>query len=163
MNKRGAFLSDIGIVLAVMLLFSITILVGYKVFTSYNDKWQANPEIDVNSKALVGDLQSRYVGLFDGIFVFVFVLMAVMLFVSSMLIGTNPAFFFVVLFLTVFLIGVSAIMSNVYEDVATSDQMNTTSSSFSSIPYIMDNLPKIALMFAVITMIGLFVKIKGYI
>lgn len=163
MNKRGAFLSDIGIVLAVMLLFSITIIVGYKVFTNYNDKWQANPEIDVNSKVLVGDLQSRYVGLFDGIFVFVFVLMAIMLFVSSMMIGTNPAFFFVVLFLTVFLIGVSAIMSNVYEDVATSDQMNTTSSSFSSIPYIMDNLPKIALMLAVITMIGLFVKIRGYI
>jgi len=163
MNKKAAFLSDIGIVLAVMLLFSITIIVGYKVFTNYNDKWQANPNIDTNSKVIVGDLQGRYVGLFDGIFVFVFVLMAVMLFVSSMMIGTNPAFFFVVLFLTVFLIGVSAIMSNVYTDVATSEQMNTTSSTFSSIPYIMDNLPKIALMLAVITMIGLFVKIRGYV
>jgi hypothetical protein len=161
MRKKGAFFSDIGLVLAVMLVFGLMIIVGYKVFTSYNDKWQVNPSIDTASKATVDTLHTRYVGLFDGIFMFVFALLAVMLFVSSAFIGTRPEFFFITVILAVFAIGVSAVMSNVYESVATSDQMNTTSSQFNFIPFIMGKLPLVTLLFATIVMIGLYVKIKG--
>jgi len=163
MNKRGAFMSDIGIVLAVMLLFSIVIVVGYKVFTSYNDKWQLNPSIDTDSKAIVDTLHTRYVGLFDGIFMFVFALLAVMLFVSSAFIGTRPEFFFITVILAIFVIGISAVMSNVYNDVASNEQLNTSSSQFNFIPFIMDNLPSVALLFSAIVMVGLYVKIKGFV
>lgn len=147
-------------ILAVLLLFSIVVVVGYKVFDSYNDKWQTQ-NVDSNAKALVQSSKDRYVGLFDGIFMFVFALLCVALFVSAVMIGSRPEFFFITLIILVIFIGVSASISNVYEDVSTSSNLNATSSEFSFIPFLMGELPKVTLLLGFLVMAGLYMKIKG--
>src|SRR5690348_3416217 len=109
--------------LAILLLIALFVIIGYKVFDSYNDKWQ-NMNVDSNAKALVQTSKDRFVGLWDGIFMFIVALLAVALFISSTMIGTRPEFFFITFILLCFFIGSSAVISNVYEDVATSPQLN---------------------------------------
>ena len=162
MNKKG-FFGDIGLVIAIMLLIAVMTIIGYKVFTSYNEKWQANDSVDSNAKALVQQNKDRYVALWDGIFMFIFAMLCIALFISVAAIGTRPEFFFISLILLVIFIGGSAMISNVYEDVATSPQLNTTSSEFNFIPFIMGELPNVALLLGFLVMVGLYVKIRGFI
>jgi hypothetical protein len=158
-GKKG--FADLGLVLAVLLLIGITVIVGYKIFSSYNEKWQANDSVPAAAKIEVQDLKDRYVGLFDGIFMFIFALLVIALFISVAMIGTRPEFFFITIFIMVIFIGVSALLSNVYEDTATSTQLNNTTSEFTFIPFIMGELPKLTLLMGAIILIGLYVKIRG--
>lgn len=160
MNKRGAFGSDIGLVLAILLLFGVIVIVGYKIFSDYNDEWQAKDDVSTQSKEIVGTLQGRYVNLFDGIFLFIFAGLGIALLISSVTIGTRPEFFFATLILTVIFVGISAVLSNVYSDVSTNPELNTTSQEFNVIPYLLGNLPMVTLVFAFLVMIGLYVKVK---
>jgi len=159
MNKKG-FIGDVGLVIAVLLLLSVVVLVGYKIFTSYNEKWQ-DLDVDPNAKQLVADNKERYVDLFDGIFMFVFALLCMALFISAVMIGSRPEFFFITLIILVIFIGVGASVSNVYEDISTSSNLNDTSSEFSFTPFLMGELPKVVLLLGFLVMAGLYMKIKG--
>lgn len=159
MNKRG-FFGDVGLVIAILLLVAIIVMVGYKLFSSYNTKWQAM-DVDQNAKNLVQDNKDRYVDLFDGIFMFVLALLCVALFISVAMIGTRPEFFFITIILLVIFIGAAALLSNVFTDVATSPQLNATSSEFEFIPFIMNELPTVVLLFGFIVIAGLYMKIRG--
>lgn len=162
MNKRG-FFGDIGLVIAIMLIIALMVIIGYKVFVSYNDKWQANPDVSAQAKQIVQDKKDRYVSLWDGIYMFVFALLVVALFISVAALGTRPEFFFISIILLVIFIGGSAMVSNVYEDVATNPQLNTTSSEFTFIPFIMAELPTVTLLLGFLVMLGLYVKIRGFV
>lgn len=159
LNNRG--FADLGLVLAILLLIGITVIVGYKIFTSYNEKWQNNSSVPATAKAEVQTLKDRYVGLFDGIFMFVFALLVIALFISVAVIGTRPEFFFITVFLMIIFIGVSALLSNIYSDVSTSEQLNNTTNEFVFIPFVMNDLPKLTLLMGTLILVGLYVKIKG--
>lgn len=162
-NNRKGFLGDIGLILAILMIVSLMVIVGYKIFSSYNDKWQAAPSISNQSKTLVQDSKDRYVSLFDGIFMFVFALLIVGLFISASLINTRPEFFFIALVVAVFMIGGSAVISNSFEAASDSQHLNNTSSEFTFIPFLMDNLPIITLLMVFVVMVALYVKMKGLI
>lgn len=160
MNKRG-FLGDVGLIIAILMLVSIMVIVGYKVFSSYNDKWQAAPSISTHSKALVQEQKDRYVGLFDGIFMFVFALLCLGLFISASMINTRPEFFFIAIVVLVFMIGGAALVSNAFETASDDAQLSNTSSEFTFIPFLMDNLPIVTLLLGFIVLVALYVKLRG--
>lgn len=161
MKNRKGFLGDVGLIIAILMLVSLMVIVGYKVFSSYNDKWQAAPSISTNSKELVQEEKDRYVGLFDGIFMFVFALLVLGLFISASLINTRPEFFFIALVVAVFMIGGAAVVSNSFEQAADSNQLSNTTSEFTFIPFLMDNLPIITLLLVFVVLVALYVKLKG--
>lgn len=158
-GNRG--FADLGLVLAFLLIIAVTVIIGYKVFSSYNEKWQAQDSVSADAKADVQTLKDRYVSLFDGIFMLVFALLTIALFISVAYIGTRPEFFFITVIIMIMFIGVSALMSNVYDDVGTSEQLATTTSEFSFIPFIMTKLPLVTLLLGAVILIGLYVKIRG--
>lgn len=160
MNKKG-FIGDVGLIIAIIFLVALVVIVGYKIFSSYNDKWQAAPSISAEGKQLVQDSKDRYVGLFDGIFMFVFALLVVALFLSATQLNTNPAYFFITLIVLVFMIGGSAAISNSFETASTSESLNDTSNDFSFIPFLMSNLPIVTLLLGFVVLVALYVKIKG--
>lgn len=161
MNNKKGFLGDVGLFIAIFMLVSLMIIVGYKIFSSYNDKWQAKPDIAQESKDIVQEEKDRYVGLFDGIFMFVFALLCLGLFISANLINTRPEFFFIAVIVLTFMIGGAAVISNTFETASTSNQLNATSSEFTFIPFLMSNLPVVTLLLGFIVMVALYVKMKG--
>lgn len=160
MKKKG--FADIGLVMALLLLIAIFALVGFKVFSSYNDKWQ---QLDVSndSKTYIQEQEDRYPSLFDGIFMLVFALLVVALFISVTQIGTRPEFFFITIVVLVFFIGASALLGNAFEDISEGEQLNDSSDEFNFIPFIMGNLPIVTLGLGVVVIGGLYLKIKGLI
>lgn len=158
-NRRG-FIGDIPLLIGVLFLVAVLIIVGYHFYTSFNDQYQAS-DADAQSKALLQTNKDRYVSLFDGIFGFVFALLMIALFISVTQIPSNPAFFFITVILIVVLIGGAAIFSNAYEDISTDTNINSTSSEFTFVPYLMGNLPIVVLFMGVIFMIGLYMKLRG--
>lgn len=160
MNKKG-FIGDVGLIIAILFLVALMVIVGYKIFSSYNEKWQAAPSISTEGKQLVQDSKDRYVGLFDGIFMFVFALLVVALFLSATQLNTNPAFFFITLIILVFMIGASAVISNSFETASSSSSLNATSNEFQFIPFLMDNLPMVTLLLGFVILVALYVKIRG--
>lgn len=159
-SKKG-FLGDVGLIIAVLFLVAIVVIVSYKIFTSYNDKWQAAPTIDTHAKVLVQDNKDRYTSIFDGIFMFVFALLCLGLFISATLINTRPEFFFITIIVLVFMIGGAALISNSFENASTSDQLNATSSEFSFIPFLMSQLPIVTLFLGFLVIVALYVKMRG--
>lgn len=160
-GKKG-FIGDLGLVMAVLFIIALVVIIGYKIFDSYNDKWQTQTSVSNESKVYIQETHDRYVGLWDGIFMFVFALLTIALFVSATQLGTRPEFFFITLIVLVFMIGASAVISNSYETISTNDSINSTSSQFEFIPFIMINMPYVVLMFGFVIMMALFIKIRGF-
>lgn len=160
MNRKG--FADIGLVLALLLLVSLFAIVGFKVFSSYNDKWQ-NLDVSNESKTYIQEQDDRYPALFDGIFMLVFALLVVALFISVTQIGTRPEFFFISLVVLVFFIGAAGLLGNSFENISEGDELNATTQEFTFIPFIMGNLPIVTLGLGVVVIGGLYLKIKGLI
>lgn len=159
MNRKG-FIGDSATVIAVLFLIALTVFVGFKIFSQYNTTYQAG-DASNTSKGLLSDSFNRYAGLWDGIFAMVFGLFAIALVLSVASIGSRPEFFFIVLIIGVFIIGVSAAISNAYFDVANNENLPGVADQFTYIPLIMNNLAEITLFLVALLIIGLYVKIRG--
>jgi hypothetical protein len=160
MNKKG-FIGDAAVVLGVLLVFVVCIYVGAKLFNSFNDSWQDSDQITNESKELVGGLESRYVGLWDGAFMLVFSLLAVGLLVSTAMLGTRPEFFFITIIIAVFFVGVAAAVSNAFSAFSADSNLSGVGSEFVFIPLIMNNLVEIMLVLIGLLLTGLYVKARG--
>jgi ABC-type cobalt transport system substrate-binding protein len=160
-NKKG-FIGDIPFIIAILFLFAIVIIVMNQFFTSFNAGYQTSGASN-NSKELVDTNQNRYSSLFDGIFMFVFAILAVLLFVSVATIGTRPEFFFITMILIAIFVGVGGLLSNTFTSISSNHLLNSSTNDFTFIPFIMDKLPFVILFFGIVVVFGLYVKIKGFV
>ena len=157
--KRG-FVGDIGIVIGLLFAFSLIVVIGWKVFDTYNDSYQAG-DATVESKALVDENADRYVGVFDGMFLFILFGLAVALFLSTSYIDTRPEFFFITIIAAVIFVGLSAVVSNAFEDFSTTSDLVNSTGDFSVVPAVMDKLPLVTLVLVAATLMGLYFKSRG--
>ena len=161
MNKKG-FVGDLSFLIVVFFVFVITIIaVGY-MFNAVNDEFQASDGISAEGKEITGELEGKYVSVWDGIALTTFALFAVALLLSVVTIGTRPEFFFLVVIIGIFLLGIAALFANVYSSV-TSTELSTITAEFTYIPLIMSNFVNIVLFLIAILLVGLYVKLRGLI
>lgn len=161
MNRKG-FIGDVAFVVAILLVAGMVFIVMAKVLTDINDDFQAGDTLSNESKNLSGTLTSRYTGLFDGIFAVVFGLLGVGLIVSVALLGSRPEFFFITIIVGFIVIGLAAMISNVFDSFANSS-ISATAASFTYIPLIMNNLVEITLFLVAALVAGLYIKARGII
>lgn len=159
-GKKG-FIGDASTAVAILLAFALVIVVGIKFFTAYNESYQDSSATD-QGKGIVQNLFSKYAKVWDGAFMLVFGLLCVALILSVAALGTRPEFFFVTIIIGMFLIGVAALLANVYSN-ATGTQLAEAASQLTFIPLIMGNLATITLFMVAMLIIGLFVKARGII
>lgn len=158
MNNRG-FVGDIMSILVVLFVLVVTVMAAYFAFSAVNDSFQGS-SLSNQTKEIVGDSKARYVGVWDGIALVVFGLLAIALVMSVAALGTRPEFFFILLIVGVVLVGIAAIFANTYEAV-TGTELSGTSSEFTFIPLLMDNLVNVVLLLFFLLVIGMFVKLGG--
>lgn len=87
----------------------------------------------------------------DNLFLFVLIGLSVFTIISASMVWNHPAFFIVMLFLLSVFVTLAAIVSNAYEDVTTSSQLNATTASFPKINFVMDKLPMYVAIMGMIT------------
>jgi len=144
-GKKGSVLDLIWIGL-VLLAFSITVLVGYKIYDSINDEFQASDNLETRGKEASGKVLNLFTGTMDNAFLFLTIGLALVALFMATMVRVHPVFFIFYIIILAFVIFLSGVFSNVYQEVAGADGMEL-SSNLTFIHQIMTYLPLIIAVF----------------
>lgn len=161
MNKRGVTILDVMLILIFMFILAITIIVSYQISHDYNESMQETPGVSELSKNISATNKADFLAVFDKLFLVVFVGLALSCFVGATMLNTHPVIFVISIFLLAGMVFLSAVLSNVYEDTANDAQLANQADDFVIIPFLFENYPKIAAIFGILVIIGLFAKLRG--
>lgn len=145
-RKKGS-IQDLLFVAVVLLVFSVVIIVGYKINNELNIKFQATDKIDAEGKSAFDQINNLYPGVLDNSFLFLVVGLSIGALVLAAMVRIHPIFiavFFIVLSIIVFL---SAIFSNIYDKIATEPEMAALAANLTFTSQIMSTLPWIIAIF----------------
>jgi len=147
-------------VTAIVILFAFVmmIVVGKMVFTVTNDDLQADDDVSNSTKTIVQTSHDRYSNLFDGLFVFAFILVWCILLVASFMIDTHPIFFIFTVLLLIFVFVIGVYLGNAYEEVTADGDFATVASSVPMTDWIMSHLLIVIIVIAFSVVIVLFAK-----
>lgn len=140
MNKKGSAL-DIMEIAILLLLFSFTILIGYKITNSLNENFQANDLITARGKAASAKLDGMYAGVVDNSFLFLTIGLAIGAFVLAALVRVHPIFIVFYLIVLGFFIFICGIFSNIYTKAAAHSEFTALADNLIFISHIMQYLP----------------------
>ena len=160
-SKKGS-LVDVIMYTIIMFVLGIFIIFGYKLMSIINDEIQANPDLSTSAKEIMSSSESRYVSLFDGIFITVFVLLGVVIVVGAYFVYMHPVFYVPSLFIMVFLILLAAILANVFYDVTTTGDLVESRDHFTMIKFIMGTEDNPHTFVPFIVVLGFMVLIVSY-
>lgn len=161
MNKRGDFTGLLYLIVSIAALAFFLIIVGYigsKVNTEMRDTINStnedvnnafNKSISVSEKSLPAIWYIVFAGLLLG------------LLVTAWYMPTHPIFvpIFIILLIVGIIVGVA--MQNAYEEIYAVNTLSGIAAEQGSINFIMTNLPYVALIVGLITLIVTFAKPKG--
>ena len=93
-NKRGS-LEDMAYVIAVLLFFSILVIVSFKIYDSFNDEIQitSNTTMDTLSKVNSQRIHSLFPGIIDNSFLIFTIGMCMAALILATLVRIHPVFF----------------------------------------------------------------------
>ena len=139
-NKKGSVL-DLIVVGVILLSFSFSILIGFKITTEFNDVIQANADVTAEGKAASTSLLGEYTASLDYGFLFFTVGLSIVVLLMAALVRVHPIFitlYVVGLIMVVFFAGV---FSNIYQELADSAEFAALSGQLLFIDKIMTFLP----------------------
>lgn len=145
MNKRGS-IQDLILIGVILLFASITILIGFKIVTALDDKFQTSPVIekfDTGSHARTASttLKGYYPGVIDNTFLFLAIGLSIVTLVLAALVRVHPMFialFFIGLSVIIFVTGV---FSNIYQEMAGNTNLATQADQLTFISHVLEYLP----------------------
>lgn len=159
-GKKG-FIGDVPFILIGLFVFAIFIVIGLTLFTTINSEFQSSDTLSNQSKEIIQENQSRYAALWDGIFATVFGLLTLGLLLSVSQLGTRPEFFFIMVFISLFIVGLAAILGNVFEEFTNEPLLTSAASQLTFIPLFYNNIVAITLVLIGMLLIGLYAKGSG--
>lgn len=140
-NKRAELNIDSMFMIAILLVFGLSVIIGTMVSSMINDMFQeADSGFSQESIDVVSDMHSKRASSGDNWFTMFFVLFAMGMIVSGFLIDSHPIFFVVTLLLFLGTMFVGVIVSNVYDEITADGDFKTFSDELPKMNFIMDNL-----------------------
>lgn len=160
-NKRGNIQDGLYIA-ALIFGFAITILIIYYVWTQISDPiddtlTNAGNETAFNVTKLYSQTTDATKG-FDNVMPLILLGLLSASIVSAFFIKSHPVFFFISLFVLGIFLLTSAILANVYQDIAETDELTTAATDFGITDKIMKNFPFIILIIVVLIILILVFK-----
>lgn len=154
-NKKGS-LQDIIVIGAVLLFFGMILLFGSKIMGEFNTKIQAHPDIPTEAKTASTTLNGHYSGTLDYGFLLLTVGIGMATLILASLVRIHPVFiplFFIGLVLVIFL---SAIFSNIYQEMAANSALTSFADKLTFTSHILNFLPLIVGIFGILLMIVMY-------
>lgn len=148
---------DIFVICVLVFGIAIAWVVGYLVINNVNTEFQSKLT-HTESKTIMSNNESRYVDLFDGIFLFVFFGSFIATIIGSLFIDTHPVFFFISMILLVIACVVCGVFANVYAELETDATMGTYTTGFKFISFTMQYFVQIVIFMTCSIAIALFAK-----
>jgi hypothetical protein len=167
MNKRGGFTD---IFLFMIISFVLVLFCGIFIFISgeVTDQMQetiANTNLigdgTNNASVVVSNTMGASNNSFQALYwisIFLIFGMIIAIFIGSFMVTTKPIFFIPFLFLLIIAVIVSVPLSNAYETLRSTAELETTFSSFTGSNWILSNLPMIVVIVGFVGAIIMFVR-----
>jgi len=161
-KKKGNAITDSLVFVVLVFGFIIFSLVGNYIFNEINDDIQADTEINDTIKVKVQNLNTRYPSFMDGLFIFFFILMWVLVLVSSWNIDSHPVFFIVTVVILIFVFIVGGELGNVYEELTSEGDLATMAAGFPMANWVMTHFLIVIVVIGFSITIVLFGKSQGW-
>lgn len=142
-KKRGQ-IQDIAFFLVLIFAVVFTLLLSKYILTEFNDALEEDGLHTTESRQALVDMNVAF-PTFDNMILFVIVLLAIGLIVSSFFIPTHPVFLVINVFGIFFLAFIGMLLSNMYADmIDESPELASVYSTFPKLNFVMNQLPWIA-------------------
>jgi len=158
MSNKG-FIGDVGLIMIVLFVFSITLLIAYAINTEFYNTMSG---IDTLNQTYVNQSigqVSESLTVWDGLFVFIYVGFVLLTIGGAWFIKTNPLFFIFGIIGLIFLTFLGGIISNVYEQTANVTVLQNASNTFTYTSFTMLNMPPLILIGGALVILILFAKV----
>jgi len=140
MNKRGSIL-DLIFIGVTLLVFSMTVLIVFKISSSINTEFQVNDDIPDSGKNAFDSINGMNPGVINNMALILAVGLAIAAFVLASLVRVHPVFLVFYLLILVSIIFVSGIFSNIYLEMANNPSFIVEAGQLNFITKIMHVLP----------------------
>jgi len=144
LNKKGS-IQDLIFAAVVILVFSMIILIGFRISAAVNTEIQDSSIVSDNGKQAFQRITNLYPGVIDGQFLFLSFGLAITAFVMASLVRVHPIFLVLFILILIILIFISAVFSNIYQQIASNPDMITYADQLRFTSLIMRGLPLIVL------------------
>lgn len=155
LNKKGSLI-DILFIGVVLFFFSMVAIVGLKVSSEINDNIQDSNIFNDRGKTATNQAVESYTKTIDNTFLMFTVLLGMITLVLAAMVRIHPIFIPFYFIGLVFVIIFSAIISNIYEEMAANAQLLSTAQELTFITNILSILPIIVGIFGIALMIIMY-------
>lgn len=157
-KKRGA-MADVIFILIGLFAFALFLLfVFFMQQQVFSGLIPAFENVTAGSSAPLTTLTTVFTGSLNYLYLAFFFSLLIGLIVTAYLTPTHPVFFPVAVILLIALVAVSAIVSNIYESIASTSALQSTSNVLNIVGWLMSNLPIVITVVGVLAIIVLFSK-----
>lgn len=140
LGRRGA-VTDILVLAIILLVASVVILFGYRFMTDINTQIQASDIIPTRAKDASTTLTGQYPGVIDNSFLFLAIMGGCVILILAALVRVHPIFIPIFLIALLIFIFVSGIFSNIYQEMASTEALQTQADQLTFISTILEMLP----------------------
>lgn len=156
-DKKGS-LQDLFIIIGILLFFSFIGLISLKMLNNFNDVAQGIDLIssDPLTSAASNDLTSKYGTTINSGFLLLAIGLSLASMILASLVRISPIFIFIFILLLPFVVIVSGVASNVFQEMAAAEVLATEVSQLTFISHIMTYLPFF------VSIIGVLIMVVSY-
>ena len=140
----------------VLLSFAMIVLIGFKLATEFNTQIQADANMPAMSKSNSAEVLGYYTSSIDNAFLFLTIGLSLATLVLAALVRVHPVFIVFFIIGLIFLIFVSGILSNMYDEMATNPQLSAQANQLTFISFVMTRLPFVIGVMGIVLMLVLY-------
>lgn len=153
-NKKGS-IQDILFVGMVLLVFGLVVLFGFRFMSAIDDQLQSKSSDIVTAEAKTASttLTNHYTGIIDNSFLFLTLGLGIMVLIFAAMVRIHPIFIPVFFVGLIFIIFLSGLFSNIYQEAATTSELTGYASQLTFTTTILTWLPLIIGVFGILLMV----------
>jgi len=137
-GKKGDMIVDTILIVVMLLVIGVMMVFGNKVFSDINSQVQSSSSLANATKESINTAATNYPSFMDDLFLTIFVLLWLVLMITSFFIDSHPVFFIIAVVLLVMLLFVAGVASNAYMEFSESSDFDVT--GFPKTHFILSNL-----------------------
>jgi len=157
MNKKGNF-PDIAQWITTALVLGIVVLLTTTIYNNVDDQFQTNDAVPSIMKNASSGMRTAIPNGGDILFVFLLVSFVAFSVMASRLIPSTPKFIIIIIMALILLPFIAMIVENIWEGFAESSAMASAVNSLTFLPFIMNHLTIVTLIYSTLVGIALLTK-----
>lgn len=139
-NKKGSLI-DILFWVGVLFVLTFIGIISLVMLTNINNTFQASSIIPASAKAASAEALSQFPGALDNSFLILTIFAVISTFILASLVRVHPIFIVFYLIALVVVVFFSALVSNMYQEMAAQPALISAANQFAIMSYIMEYLP----------------------